>query len=432
MAEKYGITTSRDLKRITAATRRVEGTPGTYVRVPDRVPRRGAGGGGGSVIQSNGGPFTILEYDAETGDPIQTLDRGRERSATPNVTDTDVLVVEDDDGTWLYAVGFGYINRSTGVIAKWNAETGEREWDSDAGAFSGPIFAQTNGGNTSNRLVVASDGFIWAIGTDTSDTCIGRFNATTGVQTHKIAIALSTSLFISMQALPVDGKVLVSFGSTLGGQYARIYDDTGTSVANLTAAPFRDYVINGSLIYATMTAGADRLKIYDFTLTEQDSRAAPGAEAYGAIATDGTTVWVTTSGGATPMIRAYDATNLATENWNAAQDAAMATVTRLIHANSALYTFAAAIRKHSVADGSETWQSAASGFRPTVNPGTRNYCQVGTDFVLVCAPSGNEQVYCLNDTDGTTRWFDEWTAGANGSLVTADDRVFVCGGRMGP
>lgn len=38
---KYGVFSVPDAKRIAAATKRVEGSPGTFVRVPERTARRG-------------------------------------------------------------------------------------------------------------------------------------------------------------------------------------------------------------------------------------------------------------------------------------------------------------------------------------------------------------------------------------------------------
>jgi hypothetical protein len=50
VADKYGITTTRDLKRIVAVTRRVEGSPRTYLHVPEQISRRFGGGGDCSCL----------------------------------------------------------------------------------------------------------------------------------------------------------------------------------------------------------------------------------------------------------------------------------------------------------------------------------------------------------------------------------------------
>lgn len=63
----YGIFRSGDAKRIAAATRRVEGTPRQYIRVPEQISRR-YGGGGCSCLNvheikiegsATGGTFTL-------------------------------------------------------------------------------------------------------------------------------------------------------------------------------------------------------------------------------------------------------------------------------------------------------------------------------------------------------------------------------------
>ena len=429
MADRYGVFRKRDCERIKRVVHTVEGSPRQYVKVPERVPRTAGGGGGSTTSDGLSSPWTVLEYDVTTGDHVRAFDRGKRRSSSVAISDADVLFVDDADGSWIYTVGTGYINRDTGILTKWNADTGEKVWESDAGAFSGPIFAQTGSSNTASRLCIASDGYIWALGTDTSNTCVGRFDPDTGAQTHKGAIATAINFVEAVVELPSDGKVLVicvNSGSSI------IFDNTATSIATGTSA-IRDYALSSTRIYMTLTSGPDRLKAYDFSFVEQDTRTAPGSEVYGSIETDGTTVWVTTTAGASPMIRAYDATSLATENWNAAQDAGMA-CRRLMYKNSALYTFPSStgsVRKHSATDGSETWQSPGTGIRPTAAAVSRNCCAVGSDFVVIATSDTNEQIFCLNDSDGTVRWFDDWST-RFGCYVSDGGRVFLCGGRTGP
>lgn len=381
-------------------------------------------------------PWTTCEYDITNGDRLITFDRGKRRSQSTNLIDTDMVFSTDGDGNpRLYVCGQGYINREFGVIVCYDPDSGEKLWESDAGANTGPIFADKTNSYTINRMCMSSDGFLWVIGTDTSTSCVGRFNAETGVQTHKYAMSVAANLVQGVYPLSADGKVLVTTTTLIGGtKGAVILDDTATEVASQTDGIIRDIVINGDLIFTVNSTGSNRLKIYDSSLTIQDDRAAPGAEAYGPLAVkdDGTVVYVGTSGGATHMLRAYDATNLATENWNASVDSGVGTARRLIYANSALYSFAARVRKHSATDGSETWDSPTSGIAPSVIAVAPNACQVSSSRIIVLTGDTNEHVWCLSESTGEVLWFDDWSDNPYSALITDDDRLFVCGLRIGP
>ena len=174
-------------RRVQDATRRVLGTANRGSQRTRRQPV--VGGGGATIIQAHGGPWTIAEYDPVTGDIIATFDRGRRRSTTSTLTDFDMIVSSDG---YLYAIGAGGINRDSGCIVKWDINTSDlnarRIWDSDRNGFNTPTMPSADlGGNGANavlHLLEASDGAIWGgPGPDTSSH-VGRFNATSGAQTH--------------------------------------------------------------------------------------------------------------------------------------------------------------------------------------------------------------------------------------------------------
>ena len=188
---------------------------------------------------------------------------------------------------------------------------------------------------------------------------------------------------------------------------------TGAAAARIAAHNFLFYCIN---------SGTNTLYVLDASLSTLDTRAVPGGDSYLAVATDGTSVWVV----AANNYYSYDASNLATENWNATSTGSGET--SLVYKNSYLYSFGQRIWKVDPANGTEVWQSDIVGAPRNVK--SRD---VGSNFVMLGNVNVNfaDNLYCINDSDGSTRWQDQWAL-IRAVIVTDDDRVFVCGRRMGP
>lgn len=418
----YGIFREKDARRIAKATKRVEGMPGTFLHVPYRPARTF------QPQQRTNSTFasahTVREYDPSTGEVIQVFDRGRRRSDSPSASQ-DWGILYSSDG-YLYCSGQGYINGSThGVIRKYDPDTGECLWTSSAGAFSGPIHGSPGSSNTTlnNYIVEATDGYIWCLGTDSSGFCVGRFNPSTGAQTHKVGYTGPEGIY----ALD-SGRVAV-VGGLGGGKFLVILDATATELGNYATSSISAVCVYSSgsrIAIGDNAGGSPNLKILSSANgSVLDSRTSPGI-AYQAIACDGTTLYATGT-----SYYSYDANNLATVNWTHARDGTFVTgQKRLVLQGGYLYEWAPHIRKLNISDGSEVWESSGASRNPQTAPSGYAGCAIGSDFLVTLSPDADQQFYCLSLSDGSCRWFDQQDDVPRSVHVSSNDRAFVCGTRV--
>jgi hypothetical protein len=391
-----------------------------------------------SIVQSHGGPWTIAEYDPATGEIIQRWDRGRPRDAqslsTGAVGDVGLLHhVDDDDNAWLYAAGYGVVTPTReSPIVKWDPDAADpadaRVWNSDQGAHSGPLhqnlFSGRGAGNA-GTICRASDGAIWIVGTDTINFCVGRYDPATGAQTHKLG---SLSNIDAILALPSDGKVLLVRSNRLD-----VLDDTATIVATLMVSSY-GFDVGASRIFVTQSSSGT-IKAYDFSLTEQDTATIADFQ-WGPCYAQGGTVYVLGFDVLpfTQKLYALDATDLSTQLWASDEITdGLAVNSVLERAGDAVFVFGDQyVTKLDIADGSAIWVKGPSAG----NVGPRPCHAVGSDFVITTSAGGGagRGMLCLNDSDGSVRWFESYPfAGYQSSVVvTPDDRVFICGPRFGP
>lgn len=415
---KVGAFSVPDCHRIVRAVHAVEGGPRTYVHVPQRVPNNSGvgstGGGGGS---SSGTAWTIAEYDPISGARIRTFDRGRGRS-TVSVGDAFMLIGSDG---YLYAAGTGHINELTGAVIKWDIDTGEQVWASDSGSLDiTEVGALDTASAVGSLLVEASDGFIWYTGgVFGSDSYLCRFDPTTGEQTHASSSAVRIhSLFVADS----DGGVGTIYQST-SGTTIRVYDDTVTQTASYVGA-VQDAMVHDGLIYAAELTTDTIFILNADDLTSVDSRTLTASNPI-SITSDGTTVWVCCDE-VSDTIRAYDATNLAAaEVFNVSKDAAE--IREMIYDNGELFIFGNGTRSMNPTTGAELWEhTGAYQLRRPGNVG------VGSDYLAISTNVGSAlgNVFCLERSSGDVRWHEQWNGG--GCIVGPDDRLFICGARIGP
>lgn len=423
----YGIFRTNDAKRIAAATRRVEGTPGVHLRVPDRVPRNI------SVPEprfrgdpSFGAPWTIREYNAVTGEVFRNFDRGRGRFGGGSGTfDAEILLSADEE--FLYAWGNGAFPDpgKTHRLAKYDINSGERLWYSDEGSFTEGSPTLSPAVRSDQCLIEADDGYIWACsGPGASNNGeVGRYDPDTGNQTHTFTEA--NNFGFQLLACPTSGSIVVANSTAVGGKYIRILDDTLTETHSYSTSYTCVEEFGGRLYVLTATS----IVILDASdLSTIDSRAGTGgSDTYLCLTTDGATVWVSTTTGANSRYRAYDATNLATQIYSTARDTANADTWRMIYANSNLYDFSQIPRKIDPTTGNETWSAGTSNLGQL---NRRTGAAVGSNFTVSCQNTSGH-LYCINDSDGSTRWTDTNTS-PQCVVVTSDDRVFMCCQRTGP
>lgn len=375
------------------------------------IPFSGAQSGAGI-----GAAWTIAEFDASTGALVQTFDRGRRRGGNITLADHDILLSSDG---YLYAIGAARLATGTPAIVKWDIDSPEPEsarvWDSSRAGFNTPTLPNDGASEAGSLdlLVEASDGAIWGAPGSTTSSYVGRFNPTTGVQTHA-GYSLSNSGVIC-KADASGGVVTRTTTHAL-----RVLDNTATSVATVANVK---YVLehNGQLFAAIVGGG---LKRYDGVLSEQDSTA---TGTHIALATDGSSIFTTSTG----AYYSFDATNLGTTNWTASRDGTFSTPYMIIYKNSYLWDFSEHVRKLDPADGSEVWESGTDTFDPSGTPRWAKTCAVGSDFVVMANTGATTNLFCLNASDGSLRWIDFWTT-IHSVKVNDDDRIFVCGRRTGP
>jgi hypothetical protein len=419
----YGVFRTNDAKRIAAATRRVEGSPRTYVHVPQRVPNRGAGGGGRTPGDpAFGSPWTIAEYDAPSGAVVKTYYRGRNRAVVGGILFDQAIIWHS--GGYLIAGGTGDINADSGCIVRWDVDSGEKQWESDDNGGTATVFGTSVGTPATNKckqLVEASDGYIWACQSNGGSGHVTRTNPTTGVQTHSYNAQF-------MQVFPADSNGGVVLHQASGSPYLRVLDNTATSTATYTTVTTRVSENNGILCCCASSSDLTLLNADD--LTTIDSLAAPSGIWLGCVS-DGTHVY----GAYTSNYIKLDATNLAAAAiWTNTKSTDL-TMNLFMHegrlydchyqtANNAL----GGIAKINTSDGSVTWNYTTSG-RVQSDSHTIAF---GSDFVVfTTVGAGIYDIICLDDSTGAMRWRDTWQE-ARGVVVTDDDRVFICGQRINP
>lgn len=386
-------------------------------------------------------PFTIAEYDPDTGDVLKTWDRGRQRGGSPH---GDLELAWSSDG-YLLAAGSGDINRENGNVIKWDVDAvdpdPERVWESNQTSLNpAPERAGPGAGRMDRILLEADDGYIWRIGGAGAigSQYIARHAPGSGSQTHELLIGSPAANSLLQLEPAGSGAVVVGGTVAISGDYLHRVSTSGSKTHGYATACFA-FTEFGGRLYVITGATGNGLAILDASdLSVIDSRSAPAGETYQAIETDGTTVWTATtaSGPTVRRLRAYDATDLSTEQWNSTRDSTLTDSYRLIYANSYLYDFAEAVRKFDPTDGTEIWQSGSS----TGAPRRRQGCIVTSDFVLKIG-SSNIGVNCYEESDGSTRWDDilidttgpnSQGAMATGAVVNPDGRLFVCTRRSMP
>ena len=419
---------ARDFNRMRAERRR-RGPPKAR-----RQPRRRMHGGvtlSRDLVNSYGGPWTIAEYDPDTGSIIRTMDRGRRRQT--NTISKDVAILLAEDGDHIYAAGVLDINEADGEVVKWNINNYSRQWNSAKGSKTPTVFSDITSGFASVRpygpILEASDGFIWTcfgrgVGSDT----VSRINPTTGAQTHEFAV--SSGILQLMKADSSGGVVAASITAT-GGKYMRVLDATAAETASYSTAIVDVYESGGILV--TVEGGPALRTLNADDLTSIVNRGAPSdASSFLSACHDGTHVYTAS----TTKYFKYDMATLATEVWaSAARGHNNSHALKMHPTNGHFYDCAftggsntvGGIYKVAAADGVTAWSYTTQG-----SVFIRTALAFGTDFVVFIGfTNGGYNIYCLEDSDGSVRWNDFWTQ-PYGLQVTSDDRIFVCGPRYGP
>lgn len=428
MAGDYGIFRKKDAQRIAKQTKRMEGVPGQFLRVPQQIrqPVPGSGSGGGSATGS-GTAMTIAEYDAVTGEIVSRRDRGRPRTSTDLTYDLDVIFTSDDK---LFAVG-GY--GQTPDIAGHNAigclYEGDEEtklWDSSRGANSTVTVptAMPLGGRLAHE---AGDGFLWAAGTGG----IYRIDPSDGDVTHRITVQGGGQGNIFH--CPTSGSVIVFRGPTTGkhsviNSSGTVTSDTGTASNPLDADSYGG-------IFVTVL-GETSLDTYDATniSSQLSSRTAPPlGGGYRSACTDGTNVWTITSESPS-KIRKYPASNLSdgSEIFNASLSVVSSAIIVYNPIDANVYvTQSGSFRRVNPTTGAVVWTAS------NVNAVSRSQIAFGSDFIIVAntAAVSTKSIWCLEQSSGAVRWHDFSivnSIASGGVYVTADDRIFVSMGRQQP
>lgn len=425
----YGIMRSGDLRRVAAATRRVEGMPRTFLEVPQQIANRGSNSIPQSILQGLTNVWTIAEYNATTGEIVKKLDRGRRRQT--NKESIDIALLLSSDG-FLYAAGARDIDRSDGNIVKWDIDAtvdASRVWDSTHGGLNPTVFHDLGGsGHAAVTLYApifeASDGFIWGVVGRGTDDYVSRTNPTTGAQTHSYTLTVGVQAIY--QADNSGGVVIAGITDQGGGVYARVLDATATSTATFTSQ-YNDMYEDAGVLSACSTSQLYLRNADD--LTSIDSRA-PVADTYFTCCHDGTLVYVTGSS----TYYAYDQTNLATLSWSAATRPNNRSHHLTLNGGSLWDCFyqsgsnsVGGLAKVDPTDGSVDWSYTAAG-----SVYIKTSVAFGTDFVVIVTFStGGYDIVCLEKSSGSVRWRDFWTRPMS-VVITADDRVFICGERYGP
>lgn len=439
MADKvYGFDET-GFRRVQEATRRTLGAPRVGSQRRRQVPVITPKARGTSADTA---PWTIAEYDPATGDVIKTWDRGRPRG---QVFTFDSQLLWSSDG-YLISTGGGHINRNTGNVIKWNVDAEddepERIWESDQQTLHAAPDGGVNGTRgMDNLLIEASDGYIWRVGgTGAVGTqYIARHDPDSGAQTHEGNVGTVLNGLLQIEKADNDGGVVVGGTAALSGHYLHVLDNTATKTAGYGTA-VKAMVEHGGRLYLITGATGNTLTILNAAdLSAVDSRTLTGTEIYASLTTDGTTVWTTTTATSptTFRYRAYDATNLATEQWNATRDTAQGTSWRLIYANSYLYDFSETVRKIDPANGSEVWQATSAAAGSTV-PRRMTGCLVTATYIVKIDITSNENIFCINESDGSAFWRDTLTANqspnaqAQSAIVSPDGRLFLCTRRTMP
>lgn len=419
---KYATFTVPDAKRIAAATRRVEGSPRTYLHVPQRVPM-GGGGGGTPVapILGGGGPFTIAEYDATTGDIVGTMYRGKRRSSSVTAL-SDFHILYGSDG-YLYSLGDGatLYNRDSGIVTKWNKDSFEKVWDSNRNGLTTVTPGSPTGaiGDDSfgPSLIEADDGYFWC----RDGVNVNRINSSGVQQSNYVAgtggeVILPTGengavIVVNDTTNYATGNALVRLNSSGTLTHSVAYTGAGTSAA-AEAKVSGSYLIhlNRGITVATVRNVADLTSVTSHT---------PGGSIYG-LATDGTQVFM----GKTNY-ESRDITNLATTLWTGDANPIASSANYMLYQRGKLYhlTTSGRVVRINPSSGAIIF-NVTSGVLPLQHA---NLAAVGSDFLMNAqtAATGNN-IVCVNESDGSIRWRDYW-ASVRGIIVSDDDRIWVCG-----
>lgn len=422
---------ARDFNRMRARNRR-QGPPKAR-----RSPRRRRyPSGGTTTTRTDPSSWTVVEIDPSDGAQVALMDRGRRRYSGSATEVRDIGMMYDQDNQVLYVCGNGWINKSNGVLVKWDVDPDSDTaysalWYSTEGSFtspgvhlstagviSGSVGGATSGTKIGENLAKASDGKIWLAG----GTRLAAYDPDTGAQS--IDIAVPTNAVFRADS---SGGVMIVDTAGTGGKYMRIYNSSGTETASWSVGNAAFVEVSGAVILVANAAGTTLKTLNLADLTEISTRSVPAGETYLSGCTDGTNAYVATDHATTPKYRSYLVSNLATENWNATRDTTAKASVHMKIANSALYDWSTHVRKISASDGSETWEYTGDNTQPG-----RNGCAVDSSRVYVGINSTNINLHVLNESTGNAVWSEgNWNTntGFQYVLATADGRVFMCGAR---
>lgn len=391
--------------------------------------------GSSPVANPTGGFWTIAEYDAATGQILQTFDRGvtynREVAA-------DLALLYSSDG-FLYAAGASGLggDNYSGFLIKYDVDSGDLVWRSDEGSLH-PAVPRNAVGNIVNQVLTeADDGGIWVCraGAHTDDVTatypvpyVARYDPDTGAQTHEYGGVNRLGWAVYPAA---SGAICVSSPNI---SEIRRLSSSAALTHTLSATSQTDVVDDGSNL---IVVSGRQLKIVskaDLSVTTFTPLGV--GVAFVAVETDGTTIWTATG---EPKYRAYDYSG--TEQWNNTRAAAANTVRRLRYDGTDLYDFSQRVYKIDAASGATTWSSLPSaGFGIADNPGATAF---GSDFLITAtalastsagavfgsAEAAVSGIICLEKSTGDVRWFDN--IGTKCVVVTDTDRIFACHTRRG-
>lgn len=370
------------------------------------------------------GPFTIVEYDATSGEIVSTFYRKYRRTSTQQTTFGDYVLLHSSDG-FLYAAGDTISNHDTGTIWKWNKNTGELIWASNRNGLTAAPVAVPSGQLPTNQnapnLVEADDGAIWVM--DGSN--VARHDPDTGEQTHAYSASNPRE---SLIPTGIGGGVLI-FGDNTDTNI-RSLTNTAASAATLAmdsigTRGLYPSVVNGQLLVWIGTV-TDIIGIYNASTLASVTTLATSSNDPTGMASDGTTAFM-----ARTDYEGRDVTNLSTLLWTG--DPVPSTVGfHMFYRNGALYHFmgtATRVLRIDPSNGTIMW-NITSGAMPLVSA---RAADAGTDFVVYGSSSvgSGTNIHCLNASDGSTRWTDFWGT-IYSIIVTDDDRIFACGLRREP
>jgi hypothetical protein len=392
--------------------------------------------GGSGNIDLTGlllGAWTTTEYDATTGAPIRSFYRGTSRTVDPSVEYDAVFTSEGR----LFVNGTADVIGDNPIGALYDTDSSSLLWLTDRNGLTAVTDLQASyttsvapERRSGRHCLEAGDGFLWLA----CDGAVARVDPDTGEFTHRISVLGGAGTTVYLYPCPTSGSVIIRPGTLADSDRISIINSSGVRTHGYSAVTPTDLTEGGGVLALCGLTNATTLSATD--LSTISSGNPTGTET--SICTDGTTVWCLQDE-VTDKIRAFAASDMTTELWNA--NAVGVTNAFLIHnpVNGYVYQFnGTQFHKLDPTDGSVEWSSSSFGGSTT---SCRHWVAFGSDFVVLSVRNGlTVNLHCLNDSDGTTRWSDfngrignlNVTSSlfilSHGTCVTDDDRVFVTHG----